>query len=204
MPKISDEKRAARRAQILEAAWVCFRRNGLHAATMGDIIRASGLSSGAVYSYYSSKDELILAAVTASLSGIRDLIIPVARREPALSPTEMVRQIAETVDQFTARKGYDLKRLALLGWSEAQHNEILHERMRGFYLGFRAELADAMRRWDEATGEAAASFEAKAAKRQLSLVLGYVVQAAILGDVTPDDLAVDPMERQCHNAECAR
>ena len=204
MPKISDEKRAARRAQILEAAWICFRKDGLHAATMGDIIRASGLSSGAVYSYYSSKDELILAAVTASLSGIRDLIILVARREPALSPAEMVRQIAETVDQFTTRKGYDLKRLALLGWSEAQHNEILHERMRGFYLGFRAELADAMRRWDEASGEAAASFEAQAAKRQLSLVLGYVVQAAILGDVTPDDLAVDLMERQCHTAECAR
>ena len=71
MPKISDDKRAARRVQILEAAWVCFQREGLHATTMDDIIRASRLSAGAVYSYYPSKEDLILAAVTMSLSGLR-------------------------------------------------------------------------------------------------------------------------------------
>ena len=48
MPKISDERRAARRMQILEAAWTCFQRQGLHATTMDDIIRAAGLSAGAV------------------------------------------------------------------------------------------------------------------------------------------------------------
>ncbi|MGE3872078.1 MAG: TetR/AcrR family transcriptional regulator [Parvibaculaceae bacterium] len=50
MPKISDEKRLARRMQILEAAWTCFQKQGLHATTMADIINASGLSAGAVYS----------------------------------------------------------------------------------------------------------------------------------------------------------
>ena len=80
MPKISDERRAARHAQILDAAWTCFQRQGLHATTMDDIIRASGLSAGAVYSYFPSKEELIFAAVTTSLAGLRD-------RVDALLPT---------------------------------------------------------------------------------------------------------------------
>ena len=63
MPKISDEKRAARRIQILEAAWICFQKQGLHATTMSDIIATSGLSAGAVYSYFASKEDLILAAI---------------------------------------------------------------------------------------------------------------------------------------------
>ena len=46
MPKISDERRAARRKQILEAAWACFQKQGLHATTMDNIIRGAGLSAG--------------------------------------------------------------------------------------------------------------------------------------------------------------
>src|SRR5450432_2904863 len=41
MPKISNERRAERRATILAAARACFEMNGLHAATMDDIVRRS-------------------------------------------------------------------------------------------------------------------------------------------------------------------
>ena len=107
MPKISDEKRAARRTQILEAAWTCFQKEGLHATTMDDIIRASGLSAGAVYSYYPSKDDLILAAVTSSLSGLRALMQPLLDAQPPPAPAELLRQITATIARFTARDGYD-------------------------------------------------------------------------------------------------
>ena len=70
MPKISEEAREARRTQILDAAWRCFDKEGLHATTMQDIIGASGLSAGAVYSYYKSKDDLIFAAVTTCATSI--------------------------------------------------------------------------------------------------------------------------------------
>ena len=98
MPKISDEKRAARRTQILEAAWTCFQKEGLHATTMDDIIRASRLSAGAVYSYFPSKDELILAAVTTSLSGLTALVEPLLRAEPAPTPAALLLDIAATID----------------------------------------------------------------------------------------------------------
>lgn len=189
MPKISDEKRAARRAQILEAAWTCFQKEGLHATTMDDIIRASRLSAGAVYSYFPSKDELILAAVTTSLSGLTALVEPLLRAEPAPTPAALLLDIAATIDRFTAREGYDLKRVALLGWAEAQRNERLRATMRGFYLAFRGQLEQALGRAAEA-GHLERGVPGKdAAKALLALILGFVVQDALLHDVEPEELS---------------
>jgi len=187
MPKISDEKRAARRTQILEAAWVCFQKQGLHATTMDDIIRASGLSAGAVYSYYPSKEDLIFAAVTASLGGLTERLAPLLGAAP--TPYRLVRGIAEAIDQFTAREGYDLKRIALLGWSEAQRNQRLREIMHGYYRAFREHLAGLAAGWKRAGLIPAGASEQDVAKLVLAAVLGYVVQSAILGDVAADDLA---------------
>src|ERR1700759_6005 len=61
MPKISQAKRDARQQQILDAALACFSENGFHQTGMADIVRRSGLSHGAVYLYFQSKDDLIEA-----------------------------------------------------------------------------------------------------------------------------------------------
>ena len=189
MPKISDEKRAARQAQILEAAWICFQKEGLQATTMDDIIRASGLSAGAVYSYFASKDDLIVAAVTASLASLRALVGPLLHAEPARNPAELLLVLTSTIDGFTAREHYDLKRIALLGWSEAQRNERLRATMRSFYVDFRDDLATALNRWGgHFPGEAGPAGQ-NLAKTLLSLLLGFVVQSAIIGDVEPEEVA---------------
>jgi len=173
--------------QILEAAWVCFQKQGLHATTMADIIQVSGLSAGAVYSYFPSKEELIHAAVTTSLSGLRERVEPILLAAPP--PELLIRQIAEAIALFTTREGYDLRRLALLGWSEAQRNERLRETMREFYTNFRDQLAVVAGRWVQlglVRGEASADEVAKAI---LATVLGFVVESAILDDIRPQELA---------------
>jgi AcrR family transcriptional regulator len=188
MPKISDDKRAARRVQILEAAWVCFQREGLHATTMDDIIRASRLSAGAVYSYYPSKEDLILAAVTVSLNGLRARLEPILQYTPPLPPDLFVQHIAEAIAEFTEHETYDLKRIALLGWSEAQRNERLRETMRNFYLAFRDQLTDLAVGWRKAGLLQKRTSARDVAKVVLSEILGFVVQGAIIGDVEPKDL----------------
>ena len=50
-----------RRTQILEAALTVFAREGLHDARMEDIATTAGISKGAVYLYYKSKDAVIEA-----------------------------------------------------------------------------------------------------------------------------------------------
>lgn len=61
MPKISEEKREARRLQILEVAQHCFARQGFHRTSMEDIIRELKSSPGAVYCYFKGKNDIIAA-----------------------------------------------------------------------------------------------------------------------------------------------
>ncbi len=57
----SDDLSEERQKQILDAAIAQFAQHGFHETRMEDIARASGLSKGAVYLYYKSKDAIIEA-----------------------------------------------------------------------------------------------------------------------------------------------
>lgn len=59
MPKLNPATQAARRSHILDAAEVCFARTGFHRTSMQDICKEAGVSAGAVYVYFASKEELI-------------------------------------------------------------------------------------------------------------------------------------------------
>src|ERR1700748_107283 len=61
MPKTSQDQREPRQHQILDAALACFSEDGFHQTGMADIVKRSGLSHGAVYLYFQSKDDLIEA-----------------------------------------------------------------------------------------------------------------------------------------------
>lgn len=50
-----------RRAQILDAAAVVFSKKGFYAASMDDLVAEAGLSKGALYWYFKSKDHVITA-----------------------------------------------------------------------------------------------------------------------------------------------
>jgi len=55
------------RDQLLEAAGRVFATNGYDGTKIMDIVKAAGLSSGAVYGRFTSKNELLLAAVVAAV-----------------------------------------------------------------------------------------------------------------------------------------
>lgn len=57
-----------RRNQIIEAAINVFTRRGFRNATMDDIVRESGLSKGALYWYFKSKDDIIVGLIDHLLS----------------------------------------------------------------------------------------------------------------------------------------
>jgi AcrR family transcriptional regulator len=61
MPKVSDAHREGRREQIAVAALACFAEKGFQRTSMADIIEASGLSAGAIYLHFESKQQIVLA-----------------------------------------------------------------------------------------------------------------------------------------------
>jgi AcrR family transcriptional regulator len=61
MPRVTEQHGQEVRNRIVRAALGVFAEHGFHRATMQDIVRASGLSVGAIYTYFKGKSDLILA-----------------------------------------------------------------------------------------------------------------------------------------------
>ena len=73
MPRLTDATKAARRAQIIDAAISCFREKGYTNTSMSDIIKASGLSSGSIYSHFSGKEDILISAINERLNSVKEL-----------------------------------------------------------------------------------------------------------------------------------
>lgn len=61
MPRVTDSHKAARRTQILDAARTCFARRGYQRTTIRELEHESGLSSGAIFNYFSTKLDIFIA-----------------------------------------------------------------------------------------------------------------------------------------------
>ena len=60
MPKISEERKTERREQILDGARRCFAENGYEGATVSRLENEIGLSRGAIFNYFPSKEDLFV------------------------------------------------------------------------------------------------------------------------------------------------
>jgi TetR/AcrR family transcriptional regulator, transcriptional repressor for nem operon len=60
--KISKEQVAENRIRILDSAARMFREHGFEGVTVAEIMNAAGLTHGAFYGYFTSKDDLIAQA----------------------------------------------------------------------------------------------------------------------------------------------
>ncbi|MFJ7726624.1 TetR/AcrR family transcriptional regulator [Neobacillus sp. NPDC097160] len=59
-PIVSDSYKEKKKREILSSALACFAKKGFQVATIDDIVEHSGISKGAIYNYFKSKDEIYL------------------------------------------------------------------------------------------------------------------------------------------------
>lgn len=188
MPKISEQQRQARRDQILAAVWRCFLRKGVHGTSMEDLIRESGLSAGAVYLYFKSKHELILAAISTYMGQLGGYLAPVLMREEPLEPLPFVHEMMAAIGKHTNRGEIDLNSVILMGWSEAQTNPDVKALVTSFQTRYRDVLTGVVRKWQQRRYMSAETAPEDVAKALLSLFLGTIVQEALLGEADPATL----------------
>jgi AcrR family transcriptional regulator len=121
MPKISQAQRDARQHQILDAALAYFSQDGFHQTGMADIVKRSGLSHGAVYLYFQSKDDIIEALAVdrhrqeAILSAVTNHV-----EDPIAALRALVRAYAQWLTDPGAER---TQRVSVNGWSEALRSE---------------------------------------------------------------------------------
>jgi TetR/AcrR family transcriptional regulator, transcriptional repressor of aconitase len=183
MPKISDEHRQARRDQILAATWKCFFRKGIHATSMEEIIREAELSAGAVYLYYKSKDELILAAISTYMATLRGLLLPIMAQPEPSPPLEFIHEITSAIEKHTRRSEIDLNVIILMCWSEAQTNQQVKALISSFQVNYGAALKEVVRQWQKRGQLKSQGKPDDLAKALLSFFLGFIVQSALVGEL---------------------
>jgi TetR/AcrR family transcriptional repressor of uid operon len=83
MPQTQIDAGADRRAQILEAAIVCFAKRGFHQASMHDISAEAGISVGLIYRYFENKEAVISAMADRHKKEIQEMLER-ARQAPTL------------------------------------------------------------------------------------------------------------------------
>jgi AcrR family transcriptional regulator len=201
MPRITEERREARREQILEAARACLQEHGLEAVSMEMIIARSGLSTGAVYGYFKGKDEIISAVVTEGTAAMGRQLVPILKNpEPPPLP-ELMQQLLRTITEFgqDKRDGIDRLLVSLHGWSHSQSDPGLKAATRAAYRRQRELLADTVRR-GQAAGTIDPGADAEGVAQLLqSIILGFVAQRALAGDAHAHAhaSALDALTRRC-------
>jgi AcrR family transcriptional regulator len=178
MPKVSQEYRDARRAQILDAAQRCFARNGFHETSMQDLFAASGLSAGAVYRYFPSKDEVILAIAEQNMAEVSGLIRALAASPDRLGVGETLATVLELIGEKHDRD--DLGPIALMVWAEAIRNPAIADRFAALLVQMRSDLANAVAGSDY--GDQPAGLEPSGlAALLLAIVPGFILQLTLTG-----------------------
>lgn len=175
MPKISDERRAERREQILAGARRCFAEHGYEGATVARLEDTTGLSRGAIFNYFGSKEDLFVELAvqdTARLSdvwvnqGLEAVVRGVLEIDPAWLGVylELVRRV---------RTDQDFRRR-------------IEERQEAVVPVNRARIEDAQR-----TGEFRDDLEARELGLFVNLVLNGMALLRATGDEPPPvDLVV--------------
>ncbi|MEU4431117.1 TetR/AcrR family transcriptional regulator [Nocardia rhamnosiphila] len=184
MPRVSDEHLERRRRQILDAARICFVRKGFHQTSMQDVFTESGLSAGAVYRYFKSKDELVIALASTAAGDIRAQMTAVIHSDPLPTPAQLVARMTDWIDTQSGPEGRI--RLAPQAWSLALVDEEAAAPVRRTLTGIREmwrEYAERMR----AAGWLPPDADVNAVAAALfGLLPGFVLQHLLLGDLVRD------------------
>ncbi|MEP9357346.1 helix-turn-helix domain-containing protein [Sphingomonas sp. KR3-1] len=105
MPRLTEATAAKRRAHILDAAARCLFEQGLLATSVDDVCAAAGISKGAFYSHFPSK-EVLIHAVADRLGG--ELGPLQGGSIAALADSLFERQIAPALPAANARFGIEM------------------------------------------------------------------------------------------------
>lgn len=188
MPRLTEKRREAKRAEIVAAARRCFAREGFHQTSMPDIASEAGVSTGAPYRYFASKEEIILEIAG---EAFRVIFAPVDRLLEASGGVSMGDLVAASVEPVSGLVTFDaagdeisvdeLLRCAVQAWGELLTHEGMRERaVRGFDL-VSTRVAEELRRGQEAGVVSPDLDPLRGTRVVMALLHGFVLQRVAFG-----------------------
>jgi TetR/AcrR family transcriptional repressor of uid operon len=121
-PKVPPHYEEFRRQQILEAAWKLFGEKGYRATTIRDMAAELGLSTGVIYNYFESKEQIITALQERSLRNNAEMFEGLAQNATARDAlTLLFEEYAHCIEQEDSRS-HARANLSLLAEGLAQED----------------------------------------------------------------------------------
>jgi AcrR family transcriptional regulator len=139
-PRLSlrDEQKAITRRRLLDAAEAVFARNGFHGASVEEISREAGATTGALYSNFAGKEELFLALFEERIATDVGDYSKIVATEATIE--QQVRGAADHWMQIL-RERPDYFPLLIEFWAHAIRKPALRERLGARFAALRAASA---------------------------------------------------------------
>ncbi|MGW4096016.1 TetR/AcrR family transcriptional regulator [Mycobacterium sp. NPDC004974] len=178
------ENQARTRAALLDAAARTCAQKGYAAASVDEIARTAGYSIGAVYSNFSSKEQLFSELMTERASGRIDQVVQSISEDTEVGPlTALGRVLVDIADN-----DIEFEAIQAEFWLHAVRNpeamQILQDRSSRTLASLREILADALERNNIDDSVSVEGF----AVVVLALFQGLIRQRRIDPDRVPDEL----------------
>jgi AcrR family transcriptional regulator len=165
MPKVGQSYLDARRKQIVDAAHTRFTSHGFARTSMADIVTESGLSTGSIYRYFTSKDEIVIAVCEQGTEAF-----------PTALTVEAVNDFLEHVRALARDKGH--ARLVAQIYAEAALSPTLAAIVAQQLAAMRATVA-------ELIPERCPNDVEQITEAFVTICSGYSQQLAVRGDLDP-------------------
>jgi AcrR family transcriptional regulator len=188
-PSLRDEQKALTRRRLIDAGEAVFARSGYHGASVEEIAREAGASTGALYSNFAGKEDLFLALFEERIAAdVRDY------SQIAAAGATVEEQARGAADHWMAilRERPDYFPLFIEFWAYAIREPRLRKRVAGQFAALRYASA---RLFLEGAGRQGISLSGEAGE-----LLGILINALANGlalekladpDAVPDSLFGD-------------
>lgn len=188
MPRLTPERRQARRAEIVAAARRCFARDGFHQTSMPDIAAEAGLSPGASYRYFASKEDLIIEIAGQAFATMFEPLEQVLEQGRPPTIADLVTTAVDPVSGDVTRDAAgqpvpvdELLRCAVQSWAELLRHDELRQRAVAGFDHVRERMVAALRRGQQAGTVPAALDPERGTRVVMALLHGFILQRTAFG-----------------------
>ncbi|HEY5288324.1 MAG TPA: TetR/AcrR family transcriptional regulator [Solirubrobacteraceae bacterium] len=183
---LRDEQKALTRRRLIDAAEVVFARHGFHGASVEEVAREAGATTGALYSNFASKEALFLAlfehTAASDVQQYSDVFAAGA------TPEERVRGVAELWMRIL-RERPDYFPLIIEFWAYAVRQPRLRSELAARFASLRSASAQMVAQGADERGIALSDeFADRLGLLITSLGNGFALQKLIDPEGVPDEL----------------
>ena len=183
MPKLKEVIFLEKRQHILMCARQVFATQGYEATKIQHILKAAGITNGALFVYFESKRDILLAIIDENLGLFCQRIDEIADLSHELEREDTLVMLLDLVRQISLGAG---RAMSLHVWSAAMVDEVIKSHMQSHYkriLRSITKLLSSLKKEDKLAESVNVN---KAAHGLFALFIpGYIVQLLFISPMEP-------------------